>query len=75
MRIKDIIKAIDTFLKLSGKLATTPKEANAVLHMLRLSNQSRIHGGFNVRRMLRQGKIPHGYQPKGKWSEWVIPHS
>ena len=73
--IQKIIKAIDDELKRTGKKYITPPEANKILENMHILNNRDARSGLPLRKLLRQGKIPHAYQINGKGSEWRIPHS
>jgi len=73
--IQKIIKAIDDELKRTGKKYLTPPEANKILERKHILNDIDAHSGLPLRKLLRQGKIPHAYQIDGKGSKWRIPHS
>ncbi len=70
-----IIKAIDDELKRTGKKYLTPPEANKILERLHILNDRDARSGLPLRKLLRQGRIPHAYQIDGKGSEWRIPNS
>jgi hypothetical protein len=73
--IAQITAAIDTLIEQSGNQTTTPVEANDMLAQKGLLKQSKTRPGIDLRNLLRAGLLPHAYQPGGKGSEWVIPHS
>ena len=73
--IQKIIKVIDAELKRTGKKYLTPPEANKILERQHILNNIDARSGLPLRKLLRQGKIPHAYQMGGKGSEWRIPSS
>jgi len=73
--IAKINETLDEEIEKTGKNYLTPPEANKILEGKKLLNNSIAHPGLPLRRLLRQGKIPHAYQIGGKGSKWRIPHS
>jgi hypothetical protein len=73
--INEFIQRIDQFLEQTGKSSTNPVETNAMLDKAGLLKDSDLRPGLPLRKLLRQGLIPHAYQTGGKGSSWVIPHS
>lgn len=67
-----IIKAIDEFLESEGQDFTTPPEANVLLEKKGLLNDYSSRSGLPLRKILRNGMIPHAYK---KGANWRIPHS
>lgn len=70
--VKRIIHAIDEFLELRNQKITTPVEINPYLEEKRILNDSDSRPGLPIRKILREGKIPHAYQIGVNWQ---IPHS
>lgn len=70
-----IINCLDNYLTKSGQLSINPIEANEVLSNAGLLLDSKDKRGKPLRELLRKGLLPHAYQPRGKGSTWVIPHS
>lgn len=75
MNIREIIGYLDSFLTKNGRKSIDPVEANALLAKAGLLRDSRDRPGKPLRDLLRKGLLPHAYQPGGKGSSWVIPHS
>ena len=73
--IQAIIRSIDTYLNKVGRDSIGPVEANQILQEMGILNDSITRPGLPLRRILRNGEIPHAYQPAGKGTEWVIPLS
>ncbi len=73
--IQEIIKALDKELERTGKDFLTAPEANKILESEHILNDRDDRPGLPLRKLLRQGKIPHAYQEGGKGSTWKIPHS
>lgn len=73
--IQAIIRSIDTYLNKVGRDSIGPVEANQILQEMGLLNDSITRPGLPLRRILRNGEIPHAYQPAGKGTEWIIPLS
>jgi len=70
-----ITKFLDDYLTKSGRADIGPVEANALLAKAGILRDSKDRPGKPLRDLLRKGKLPHAYQPDGKGSNWVIPHS
>ena len=70
-----IIKFLDDYLTKLGRTYIDPVEANALLAKAGILKDSKDRPGKPLRDLLRKGKLPHAYQPDGKGSSWVIPHS
>ncbi|MFW5758062.1 MAG: DUF7255 family protein [Bacteroidota bacterium] len=70
--VEKIIKAIDEFLERKRQKTTTPVEINPYLETNGLLNDSISRPGLPIRKILRDGKIPHAYQVGVNWQ---IPHS
>lgn len=73
--IQKIIKALDRELERTGKSFLTPPEANKILERECILNDRDARSGLPLRKLLRQGKLPHAYQEGGKGSSWIIPNS
>lgn len=73
--IRKIIEAIDSEIVATGRKSLTPPEANAMLERKGLLKDRRQRPGLPLRRLLREGKIPHAFQVGGKGARWRIPHS
>jgi len=73
VNIKAIIKALDEYLIKEGKASIGPPEANEYLEKIGLLNDSSTRPGLPLRRLLRNGDLPHANQPGGKGTEWIIP--
>ena len=73
--ITKIIKTFDEELERTGKSYLTPPKGNLILERKGLLNDRSERSGLPLRKLLRQGKIPHAFQTGGKGSEWRIPHS
>lgn len=69
-----IINALDEYMLKTGKESLSAIEAAAVLDKNEILKEQKIKG-YNLRKKLRNGEIPHAYQMKGKHSKWVIPIS
>lgn len=70
--INDIIKCIDSYLERTGKDSCTPPEANKELEKRGILKDRNRRSGCYLRRILRDGLIPHAYK---EGSYWVIPKS
>lgn len=70
--INRIIDAIDEFLERNHQKTTTPVEINPILELKGLLNDSSSRPGLPIRKILRNGQIPHAYQIGVNWQ---IPHS
>ena len=70
-----IIEFLDDHLQRTGKPHLTPPEANQLLEEAGLLDDRPSRSGLPLRRLLRDGLIPHAYQPSGKYGRWFIPHS
>ncbi len=70
--VEKIIKAIDEFLERKHQKTTTPIEINPYLEAKGLLNDSLSRPGLPIRKILRDGKIPHAYQIGVNWQ---IPHT
>jgi hypothetical protein len=68
----EIIKYLDNYLDSTTQFEITAVQANAVLHKANLLRDSSDRPGQPLRKLLRQGKIPHAYQ-NGNF--WFIPRS
>lgn len=73
--IQKIIKTLDKELERTEKKFLTPPEANKILEREHILNDRDARSGLPLRKLLRQGKLPHAYQEGGKGSSWIIPHS
>lgn len=73
--IDKIVKAIDDYLEKNNMISVNPVEANEFLEKAGVLADSKSRKGLPLRRILRNGLIPYAYQPGGKNTEWVIPHS
>lgn len=73
--IQKIIEALDKELERTGKSFLTPPEANKVLEREHILNDRDARSGLPLRKLLRQGKMPHAYQEGGKGSSWIISQS
>ena len=73
--INAIIACIDLELRRTGQDYLTPVEAGMLLDKRGLLDDNQKKPGQPLRRLLRQGKIPHAYQLGGAYSRWVIPNS
>lgn len=74
-KIKEIIDCLDSFLAGTGRQSIAPPEANALLEKKGLLRDSDQRQGKPLRRLLREGRLPHAFQSGGKGSNWIIPHS
>jgi hypothetical protein len=70
--IAKIIEAIDDYLDKKHQNTTTPVEVLPYLESIGLLNDSPSRPGLPLRKILRDGRIPHAYQIEVKW---FIPHS
>jgi hypothetical protein len=70
--IDNIIRALDKYLRTKSKKSMNPPEANQWLERKGLLIDSVTRPGLPLRRLLRQGKLPHAYKV-GRY--WVIPLS
>lgn len=70
--IPQIIKYIDEYLIRNNESDITAVDANKILAQAGLLSDSKDRPGLPLRRLLRDGKIPHAYQIGNKWH---IPHS
>lgn len=75
MNITAIISHLDKHLLQTGQQSIGPVEGNAILAKEGLLKDSDTRKGKPLRKLLREGKIPHAYQAGGKGSEWTIPNS
>ena len=75
MDVANVIAGIDQYLERTGKSSVGPVEANAALEQMGILNDRGLRPGLPLRKLLRDGLLPHAYQPGGKDTEWVIPHS
>lgn len=75
MRDRYIIQFIDDYLEKTGKAFTNPVEANALLEKAGILKDCSSRPGKPLRDILRNGELPHAYQPSGKGSGWIIPIS
>ena len=73
--MKAIIECLDNFLTETGRESIALPEANALLEKKRLLRDSEQRPGKPLRKMLREGRLPHAFQSGGKGSHWIIPHS
>ncbi len=73
--INAIIAEIDRYLERSGFEYTNPVDANKHLEKVGLLRDSKHRPGKPLRDLLRAGLLPHAYQPGGKGTIWIIPHS
>ena len=73
--IVKIIEAIDSYLKKNKLKYVNPVDANNELSLQGLLSDSVSRPGNPLRKLLRDGKIPHAYQVGGKGSHWIIPLS
>jgi len=73
--INVIIKVLDKELERTRKSFLSPPEANKILQREGILNDRDARSGLPLRKLLRQGKLPHAYQDGGKGSSWAIPHS
>ncbi len=71
--VNAIICAIDDYLEKNHLETCTPLEINPVLQSLGLLNDNADRPGLPLRKILRDGKIPHAYQDGS--GLWYIPHS
>ena len=70
--IKNIIKFIDNYLEANNLQVLTPPEANDLLEQHEIFDDYKKRAGLPLRKLLRDGKIPHAYKENGRW---YIPHS
>ncbi len=70
--ISQIIECIDKYLIRNNQTDITPVDANKILDQAGLLSDSKNRPGLPLRKLLRDGKIPHAY-PIG--NKWHIPHS
>lgn len=70
--IIQIIKCIDKWLEDNHQAEIAPPEANVLLDKYGLLKERSERSGQYLRRLLRDGKIPHAYRIGNKWH---IPHS
>jgi hypothetical protein len=75
MSVQRIIDCIDKHLNKNNLDSINPVDAGALLDRAGLLNDSAHRPGLPLRKLLRDGMIPHACQPGGKGSGWVIPHS
>lgn len=75
MSVQRMIDRIDKYLEKNNLEYVNPVVAGALLDRAGLLNDSTHRPGLPLRNLLRDGMIPHAYQPGGKGSGWVIPHS
>lgn len=75
MSVQRIIECIDKHLDKNNLDSINPVVAGALLDRAGLLTDSAHRPGLPLRNLLRDGMIPHAYQPGGKGSGWVIPHS
>jgi hypothetical protein len=73
--LSKIISAIDSYLEQKHRTSIGPVEANTMLAKKRILKDDDTHPGLPLRLILRNGEIPHAYQPGGKGSDWLIPRS
>ncbi len=74
--IAKIIEFIDGILTKRGIDYIRPVEANKLLDEAKLLNDREGKwSGLPLRKLLRDGKIPHAFQTGGKYSPWHIPLS
>lgn len=66
---------IDGLLEREGRTDIGAVEAAASLDRAGILPEDTHRPGRNLRQLLRNGDIPHAYQPGGKKSRWIIPHS
>ncbi len=70
--IPRIIEYIDAYLIRNTQPDITAVDANKILAQAGLLSDSKDRPGLPLRKLLREGKIPHAYQIGNKWH---IPHS
>lgn len=70
--ISQIIECIDKYLIRNNQIDITPVDANKILAQAGLLSDSKDRPGSPLRKLLRDGKIPHADQIGDKWR---IPHS
>lgn len=75
MNTQAIIRCLDEFIEKNNTDELNPVDANNVLAKKGLLRDSDSRPGKPLRDLLRKGKLPHAFQPGGKGSGWVIPHS
>lgn len=66
-KIHDIIQFIDNWLIKNSKAYITPPEANDLLEKAGLLNDRKERAGSVLRKLLRNGMLPHAYQIDGRW--------
>lgn len=66
-KIHDIIQFIDNWLIKNSKAYITPPEANDLLEKAGLLNDRKERAGSVLRKLLRNGNLPHAYQIGGRW--------
>lgn len=69
-----IINILDEYMLQTGKESLSAIEAAEVLDKKGILKEQ-LKKGYNLRKKLRNGEIPHAYQVNGKYSKWVIPIS
>lgn len=75
MNTQSIIRCLDVFIEKNNIEELNPVDANYVLAKKGVLRDSDSRPGKPLRNLLRKGKLPHAYQPGGKGTGWVIPHS
>lgn len=75
MSVQRIIDYIDNHLEKNHLDYINPVDAGALLDRAGILTDSSLRPGLPLRKLLRKGAIPHAFQPGGKGSGWVIPHS
>lgn len=70
--IKEIIQFIDNWLIKNNIAYITPPEANDLLEKAGLLKDRKERAGSVLRKLLRNGMLPHAYQNGGRW---FIPRS
>ncbi len=71
-KIKAIIECLDNHLSKTKEMYISPKEGNHILEKANLLNDSKDKPGKPLRKILKNGNIPHAFQ-LGR--HWYIPHS
>lgn len=70
-----VITFLDEYLLKTGRQSVGPVEANKLLDNAGLLRDDMNRPGKPLRKLLRDGELPHAYQNGGKGSSWIIPSS
>ena len=72
--VERVIRCLDADLERKGKARLTAIEANELLSSEGILRDSKTKPGAPLRRVLRQGFLPHAYQePDKPYGKWFIP--